>query len=133
VYSLFEDEKMENQQPPPPGGGMTKERPTGVTILAVLYVLNGLLMLSVPAMITAVVPMEIPFFAEIGLVCWAVFGILALLYFVVAWGLWKGQGWARIVAIILAILSLLNFPIGTIIGIIILIYLFKDDVKAYFA
>lgn len=112
---------------------MTKERPTGVTILAVLYVLNGLLMLSVPAMITAVVPMEIPFFAEIGLVCWAVFGILALLYFVVAWGLWKGQGWARIVAIILAILSLLNFPIGTIIGIIILIYLFKDDVKAYFA
>ncbi len=65
-------------------------------------------------------------------VCWAVFGVIGALYFLTAWGLWTGQNWARIIAIILAILGLLNFPIGTVISIIILIYLFKSDVKAYF-
>ncbi|MFO7791793.1 MAG: hypothetical protein R6W73_02280 [Candidatus Saliniplasma sp.] len=124
---------MEYQQPPPPPGGQgPKERPTGITILAVLYIIGGLLMLSVPVMMTAIIPMDVPLIADIGIICWAVFGIIALLYFVVAFGLWKGQGWARIVAIILAILGLLNFPIGTIISIVILIYLFKDEVKAYF-
>ncbi|MGM0405981.1 MAG: hypothetical protein ACQEQM_07570 [Thermoplasmatota archaeon] len=124
---------MEYQQPPPPSGGQgPKERPTGITILAVLYIIGGLMMLSVPVMFSAMIPFEIPFFAEVGVVCWAVFGILALLYFLVAFGLWKGQGWARMVAIILAIIGLINFPIGTIISIILLIYLFKDEVKAYF-
>jgi len=124
---------MDNQQPPPPSGVQrTQERPTGITILAILYVLGGLMMLSVPAFLTALIPMEVPFLAEIGIICWAVFGLLAILYFVVAWGLWNGKGWARMVAIVLAILGLLNFPIGTIISIILLIYLFKDDVKAYF-
>lgn len=124
---------MEYQQPPPPPGGQgPKERPTGITILAVLYIIGGLLMLSVPVMMTAIIPMDVPLIADIGIICWAVFGIIALLYFVVAFGLWKGQGWARIVAIILAILGLLNFPIGTIISIVMLIYLFKDEVKAYF-
>lgn len=125
---------MEYQQPPPPPGGQRpKERPTGVTILAVLYIISGLMMLSVPVMFSAMIPFEISFFAEVGgVVCWAVFGILALLYFLVAFGLWKGQGWARMVAIILAIIGLINIPIGTIISIVILIYLFKDEVKAYF-
>lgn len=124
---------MEYQQPPPPPGGQGPQgRPTGVTILAVLYIIGGLLMLSVPVLFTAIVPLEIGLFAEVGVICWAVFGILALVYFVVAYGLWVGQGWARIVAIILAVIGLLNFPIGTIISIVILIYLFKDEVKAYF-
>ena len=83
-----------------------------------------------PVMFTAIMPFEI--FPEVGIVCWAVFGIIALLYFVIAFGLWKGMGWARMVAIIFAIIGLLGFPIGTIISIVILVYLFKDDVKAYF-
>ena len=34
---------MEYQQPPPPPGGQgPKERPTGITILAVLYIIGGL-------------------------------------------------------------------------------------------
>ncbi len=124
---------MEYQQPPPPpsGGNRPKERPMGVTILAVLYALQGLFMIGLPIMFTAILPFDL-FFAEVTIICWAVFGVIALIYFVIAYGLLKGAGWARIVAIIFAIIGLINIPIGTIISIVILIYLFKDEVKAYF-
>jgi len=107
----------------------SQERPTGITILAILYVLNGLIMLSAPVILSAILTAFIP---EIGLLCWAPVIVIGLLYFGTAYGLWTGKNWARIIAIVLAILGLFNFPIGTIISIIILIYLFKDEVKAYF-
>jgi len=108
------------------------ERPMGVTILAVLYVLSGLVYLSFPLVMTSILG---EFWEVTGLfltLCWVVFGAFALIAFVTAYGLWNGKGWARMIAIVLAIIQLINIPIGTIIGIIILIYLFKDDVKAYF-
>ena len=124
--------------PPPPVG-----RPTGVTILAILYFIQGIMMLIVPIMFSICLAsmLSLPGAEEAdtggvlgaGIVCWAIFGILALFYFVIGFGLLKGQGWARIVAIIFAIIGLLNVPIGTIISIIILLYLFKPDVKAYFS
>jgi len=40
--------------------------------------------------------------------------------------------WARTLGIVLAILMLLSFPIGTILGIVILVLLFKPEVKALF-
>ena len=58
--------------------------------------------------------------------------IVAVLYIITGWGLWTMKSWARIVAIILAIISLLSFPIGTIIGIVILWYLFKPEIKEVF-
>jgi hypothetical protein len=118
------------------------ERPMGVTILAVLYFIQGILVLIIPIMISMCLAsmFSVPgvpedagddIFAGMAL-CWIVFGIIALFYFIVGIGLLKGQNWARIVAIILAIIGLINIPLGTIISIIILIYLFKADVKAYF-
>lgn len=129
---------MDYQQPPPPPGGQQPqqpmERPTGVTILAVLYAIQGIMYLAVPALLSAIFGafMALPGFLEAGIICWTIFGIIALICFVIAYGLWIGKNWARILAIIFAILGLFNFPIGTIISIIILIYLFKDDVKMYF-
>jgi hypothetical protein len=118
------------------------ERPTGVTILAVLYFVQGVMMLIFPIMFSICLAsmMSLPGAEEAdtggalgaGILCWAVFGILALFYFIIGIGLLKGQNWARVVAIIFAIIGLINVPIGTIISIIILIYLFKADVKAYF-
>lgn len=123
--------------PPPPGGQpqplQPKNRPTSVTILAVLYIIGGVMWIGMGAifysmggfMLTAILP-------SLGILCLAVPMLIALLYFVIAIGLLKGMGWARILAIIFAIIGLLGFPIGTILSIIILIYLFKDEVKEYF-
>jgi len=47
-------------------------------------------------------------------------------------GLVTGKEWGRILAIVHSAVSLLNIPIGTIIGIIALIYLTKEDVRQYF-
>lgn len=58
--------------------------------------------------------------------------LIGILYAITGWGLWNLKSWARIVAIILGILSLFNFPIGTIIGIVVLWYLFKTDIKTAF-
>jgi len=44
-------------------------------------------------------------------------------------GLLKHKNWARIMLIVLAIIGLLNFPIGTGLGIWWLIVLFKPEVK----
>jgi len=47
-------------------------------------------------------------------------------------GLIIGKEWGRITAIIHSALSLLNIPIGTVIGILALISLTKPDVREYF-
>ncbi|MFP4051303.1 MAG: hypothetical protein ACLFVB_06135 [Thermoplasmata archaeon] len=110
-----------------------RKRPTGVTILAVLYVLQGLFWLGmIPTISYVVNQVDVSTPVEVTGICWGVSAIMMLIYFGIAYGLLKGSGWARTLAIIFAIIGLLNFPIGTIVSIIILIYLFKDDVKAYF-
>ncbi len=48
-------------------------------------------------------------------------------------GLLLRQTWARILAIVVAVLGLLNFPVGTLIGIYTLWVLLQDAAGAYFA
>lgn len=47
-------------------------------------------------------------------------------------GLLLGKEWGRIVSIVHAALTLLWIPIGTVIGVLVLIYLTKYDVVKYF-
>ncbi len=109
------------------------QRPSGVTILSILYALEGIAWLAGGA----IAAWALAAFAGFGLggifaICFGVGVIIALICFVIAWGLWTMQGWARWVAIIFAVFSLISVPIGTIIGIIILLYLFQPEVKAAF-
>ncbi len=53
--------------------------------------------------------------------------LFAILYAATGYGLLKLQGWARITAIILAILSLCSFPIGTILGGVVLYFMFQPE------
>jgi hypothetical protein len=57
-------------------------------------------------------------------------GLVALLGagldFLVAWGIYNLQNWGRIVGIILAVLTLIHFPIGTVLGLILLYFLILD-------
>ena len=68
---------------------------------------------------------------------------LGLADFVVAWGLWKGKGWAWIVTIIIniisAVLNIISIVAGSlgsigglIINGIIVYYLYRPNVKSYF-
>jgi hypothetical protein len=84
------------------------------------------------------------FLGGLGIAFGVVLVAIAIVSFVVAYGLLKGKGWAWTVAIILSIISIVwnaitlvtaaNFGgiISIIISGIILYYLFRPHVKAYF-
>jgi len=65
-----------------------------------------------------------------GVLCCFVPGIAA--DFAAGLGLLQYKSWARILAIILGILNLILFPIGTAVGIYTLIIMFNDEAKALF-
>ncbi|MND03296.1 hypothetical protein D3C83_230510 [compost metagenome] len=56
-------------------------------------------------------------------------GILAIPSIIAGWGLSQRKSWARILTIILAILSLPQIPVGTAIGIYALVILFNEESK----
>lgn len=60
------------------------------------------------------------------------FALIAIPGIVIGWGLLNYKGWARILGIIFGIINLINFPIGTAIGIYSLWVLFNDEVAAQF-
>lgn len=58
--------------------------------------------------------------------------VLAVANLVVGWGVWRMAEWARIAALVLAVLRLINFPIGTVIGALMIWYLVQPQVVAAF-
>ena len=48
-------------------------------------------------------------------------------------GLLLGKEWGRILSIVHSALSLFNIPIGTVIGVLAIIYLVRPDVREYFS
>ena len=108
----------------------TKERPTGVTIIAILSILAGIGEF---------------FFAAVSGPFAVILVPMGIAYFVSAYGLLKGRPWGRTLTIILSIISIvvsviiIVIPIFTIISIfsiilesVILYYLYRPHVKAYF-
>jgi uncharacterized membrane protein HdeD (DUF308 family) len=107
-----------------------KHRPLGVTIIAILTVIGGIIFLASGVVLLIV---------GIGIVLLA----LGIAYLVMAYGLWKGKGWAwtitlilSVIGIILGIASIAAGNVGSIIGIIIngvvIYYLYRPNVKAFF-
>lgn len=128
----------------------TVTRPTGVTILAVLHVLQAILLslgglallamgfllsrllLRFPNLLRGLLPV-----IGAGLI------VIALLDVVLAYGLWTGKGWAWIISLILAALGILfslaslafrgaGGVITLIINAVIVYYLTRPNVKAFF-
>ncbi|MEM2806806.1 MAG: hypothetical protein QXU45_07495 [Candidatus Bathyarchaeia archaeon] len=134
---------------------MATERPFGVTVLAILEIISalfslgaGALMLMAAGFIGAIMG-EMPGVPEVpglgGLVAGMLIAIgvimviLGLISFFIAYGLWTGKGWAwtlclvfSIIGLILSILSLPSGIISLIINILILYYLTRPHVKAFF-
>ena len=121
-------------------------RPDGIALLSILFwvlaalaIIGSLVMFGAKNAIIDIIQDQpdvsesvIDFVDSMMIVGGVIALIVAVLYIITGWGLWTMKSWARIVAIILAIISLLSFPIGTIIGIVILWYLFKPEIKEVF-
>ncbi len=61
------------------------------------------------------------------------FVVLSLPGFVAGYGLLKHQEWGRILAIVVAFLNLLNFPLGTLLSLYALWVLLQTSANDYFA
>ena len=131
-----------------------KQRPTGVTILAILQILGGLLFLVLGgfALVIAgflgmagMVPdmPEMPMFPLFLSGAAAIIGIImiaiGILSFAVAYGYWNGLGWAwtlgLVVAVIGLVMGLTSLPsgiVGIIIDALVIYYLTRPHVKTYF-
>jgi len=59
--------------------------------------------------------------------------VTSLLAILCGWGLLKLRRWGRILGIIYAAMSLINFPIGTIVAVYALWVLFNKETEALFA
>jgi uncharacterized membrane protein (DUF2068 family) len=117
-------------------------RPDGITLIAVwhfivaLFSLIGLCAMSIPIVAVladagnagdTMIALVALLFAVIVII------VLGVAFGVVGWGLWQLKDWARIGAIVLAVLQLPGFPLGTIVGGLTLWYLLSDpDAKAAF-
>jgi len=129
----------------------TKTRPTGVTILAILEIIGAILSLlgalaffALGALVGVVPEAGIMggLFAAVGAVVGGLLLILALVGFVLAYGFWTGKGWAwilgiifSIIGIIIGLVSIIGNPssiIGIIINVLIIYYLTRPHVKAWF-
>jgi len=118
------------------------KRPDGVTAIAVWFFVDALLLLFVACILVAIPISGV--FADIGdpigefwavfsLTCGVIFILISGILMVFAgWGLLRLKQWARWLGIVLGIFSLFAFPIGTVIGALIIWYLLKDDVREAF-
>jgi len=96
-------------------------------VLSILMAIIGLTVINWPGVVPSA---RDSILASIGAVCFFLPGIIA--YAVTGYGLLNYKGWARILAIILAILNLILFPIGTALGIYTLVIMFNDEAEALF-
>jgi hypothetical protein len=115
---------------------MQRNRPLGVTIIAILAVLGGIGSLLSGLTVLAIVPI-------LGIILGGILIIIGLAYFAVAYGLWKGLSWAwvftllvSVIGIIVGIGSIVVGNVGSLFHImvnaIVIYYLYRPNVKAYF-
>ncbi len=125
-------------------------RPFGVTLLAVLQAVLGVLILlggTALLFVGFILPEIFPRFRYLAVgSALSGFGLvaLAIVDFIVAFELWSGRNWARILSLILAVLgigfavlSLFSRPrvgefVALILDLVILYYLMQPRVQSYF-
>ena len=117
------------------------KRPDGVTTIAVWYFIDAAFTFMIACTIVVVLAGIFSaigdptgqFWASFGMLCATVFiGAMGIALVAAGWGLLQMKQWARWLAFILAIFTLILFPIGTVIGGLIIWYLLKDDVREAF-
>ncbi len=77
-------------------------------------------------------PQAAPILLTVGTLVGSLLGLFALPGLVAGFGLLVRKSWARILAIVVAILGLLNFPLGTLIGVYVIWVLLQEGAGRYF-
>ena len=122
---------------PPPAMPELPKRPLGISILAILYIIGGLLSIAFGVLLelSGTAYLEgVPYASLItGFI--TVIAVLLILdgFFniFIGVGLWKLKRWARICAIVFSILGILSI-IGALFSIIFLVILFRKNTKKAF-
>lgn len=119
-----------------------RKRADYVTLIAIYQFVSGALWLigALAIVVLAALPVVLAVDAPVGLgvtlavLCFGmiVSGVLGIGRLVVGFGLLRMQSWARWAAVVLAILGLGGFPIGTAIGVLTLVYLLGDEGREAF-
>jgi hypothetical protein len=133
-----------------------KNRPTGVTVIGVLQILSGLgslgfgFILAVTyALLGSLMASGAEgvtfsagfggFLAVAGAIIGGILMVIGIASLVIAYGVFKGRGWAWMLCIIFAVISMvfgiLTFPVGLItilFNALIIYYLTRRNVKEYF-
>jgi hypothetical protein len=127
-----------------------KHRPLGVTIIAILTIIGGIAFLSSGITAVTVAPFlsgtgtnNTSMLAGLSAVTGAALLTLGLAYFVMAFGLLKGKGWAwsltvvlSCIGIALGFVSIVTGNIGAIFNVVInaviLYYIYRPYVKSFF-
>ncbi len=78
---------------------MQRNRPLGVTIIAILAVIGGIGSFFSGMAVIVLIPL-------LGIIFGGIFVIIGLAYFVVAYGLWKGLNWAWIITLIVSVIGI---------------------------
>jgi hypothetical protein len=118
------------------------KRPDGITVLAVWHFVQAFFLLIGACSLLAI-PMsgvfgEIndpigEFWAGFGVTCGVIWLLITGVALVLSgWGLLRLKQWGRWLAFVLAIFGLFAFPIGTVIGAVIIWYLLRDETREVF-
>jgi type II secretory pathway pseudopilin PulG len=109
------------------------KRPMIVTILGVLNVVGGVFALAAAAFMAIGGLSSMKEGGAVMAVFGAVYGVVGIVQTATGVGLLGLKPWARSLQIGLAVIGLLGIPCGTIIGILILVYMLKPEVKLLFS
>ncbi len=113
-----------------------------VTILGWLYIIGHVFFIIVAGFVFVLLmgigaiardPEALPILSIVGTWIALFLTVLALPGLIAGVGLLKRQAWGRVLAIIVAFFGLINFPIGTAIGIYALFVLLQNAAAEYFA
>ncbi|CEG12276.1 conserved membrane hypothetical protein [groundwater metagenome] len=112
------------------------DKPMGILVCAILFaiegalvILGGIAMLLMGGAMFGVWGADVEvleMFAGMRDIFAVIILIIGVAKLAIAYGIWKMKKWARIAGIILAVIGLINIPIGTIISIVILYFLLMD-------
>jgi hypothetical protein len=112
-----------------------------VTILGWLYIVGNAIFLLIGAFVFMLLAgigvasgdsQAMAILSVVGTVVGALLAVLAIPGLVAGYGLLARKAWGRVLAIVVGILGLINFPIGTAIGIYALLVLLQEAATDYF-